>query len=180
MVSRLPVFSGKRVGKRVPPEMVLPVFVLVVLFFALLIAYPWWVLTIGTVLYLACLPLGWVSYQEYQRKDAMTAAQRNAAGDRCSGAGRAAAAAGRGARASRAAQLERARRAIRIGSNMPRATRVLPCCRTAGRAGRRYADPAPRAAPGAEGLPVRGQRHLRRTRFRRAGAAAHRRRAGAG
>src|SRR5687767_1847011 len=39
MVSRLPVFSGKRVGKRVPPEMVLPVFVLVVAFFALLIAY---------------------------------------------------------------------------------------------------------------------------------------------
>ena len=49
MVSRLPVFSGKRVGKRVPPEMVLPVFVCVVLFFALLIAYPWWVLSIGTV-----------------------------------------------------------------------------------------------------------------------------------
>ena len=49
MVSQLPVFSGKRVGKRVPPEMVLPVFVLVVLFFALLIAYPWWVLSIGTV-----------------------------------------------------------------------------------------------------------------------------------
>jgi CDP-diacylglycerol---serine O-phosphatidyltransferase len=30
MVSRLPVFSGKRVGKRVPPEMVLPVFDFVV------------------------------------------------------------------------------------------------------------------------------------------------------
>src|SRR4029078_4849362 len=41
MVSRLPVFSGKLVGKRVPPEMVLPVFVLVVLFFALLLSYPW-------------------------------------------------------------------------------------------------------------------------------------------
>src|SRR5207247_5126250 len=79
MVSRLPVFSGKRVGKRVPPEMVLPVFLLVVLFFALLIAYPWWVLTIGTVCYLACLPLGWVSYKEYQRKDAMGAAQAPAA-----------------------------------------------------------------------------------------------------
>ncbi|HEY1310050.1 MAG TPA: CDP-diacylglycerol--serine O-phosphatidyltransferase, partial [Pseudolabrys sp.] len=48
MVSRLPVFSGKRVGKRVPPEMVLPVFVLVVFFFALLISYPWQVLTIGS------------------------------------------------------------------------------------------------------------------------------------
>ena len=35
MVSQVPVFSGKRVGKRVPPEMVLPVFVLVVLFIAL-------------------------------------------------------------------------------------------------------------------------------------------------
>jgi CDP-diacylglycerol--serine O-phosphatidyltransferase len=55
--------------------MVLPVFVLVVLFFALLIAYPWWVLSIGTICYLACLPLGWVSYKEYQRKDAMEAAQ---------------------------------------------------------------------------------------------------------
>ena len=55
MVSRLPVFSGKRVGKRVPPEMVLPVFVMVVLFFALLISYPWQVLTVGTVAYLgAC------------------------------------------------------------------------------------------------------------------------------
>jgi CDP-diacylglycerol--serine O-phosphatidyltransferase len=74
MVSQLPVFSGKRVGKRVPPEMVLPVFVLVVLFFALLIAYPWWVLSIGTLCYLACLPLGWFSYREHQRKDATAAA----------------------------------------------------------------------------------------------------------
>jgi len=74
MVSRLPVFSGKRVGKRVPPEMVLPVFVVVVLFFALLISYPWQVLTLGTLAYLACLPLGWWSYREYQRKDAAAAA----------------------------------------------------------------------------------------------------------
>jgi CDP-diacylglycerol--serine O-phosphatidyltransferase len=74
MVSQLPVISGKRVGKRVPPEMVLPVFVLVVLFIALLIAYPWWVLSLGTLCYLACLPLGYLSYREYQRKDAMAAA----------------------------------------------------------------------------------------------------------
>jgi CDP-diacylglycerol---serine O-phosphatidyltransferase len=74
MVSRLPVFSGKRVGKRVPPEMVLPVFVMVVLFFALLVSYPWQVLTLGTLAYLACLPLGWLSYREHQRKDAAAAA----------------------------------------------------------------------------------------------------------
>jgi CDP-diacylglycerol--serine O-phosphatidyltransferase len=69
MVSRLPVFSGKRVGKRVPPEMVLPVFVVVVLVFALLVSYPWEMLTLGTVVYLACLPLGWLSYRDYLRKD---------------------------------------------------------------------------------------------------------------
>jgi CDP-diacylglycerol--serine O-phosphatidyltransferase len=75
MVSQLPVFSGKRVGKRVEPEMVLPLFVVVVLFFALLIAYPWWVLSIGTVVYLACLPLGWFTHQDYRRKDAAAAVQ---------------------------------------------------------------------------------------------------------
>lgn len=74
MVSRLPVFSGKRVGKRVAPEMVLPVFVAVVLFFALLISYPWVVLTIGTVCFLASLPLGYLSYRRHERKDAAAAA----------------------------------------------------------------------------------------------------------
>ena len=73
MVSRLPVFSGKRVGKRVAPEQVLPVFVAVVTFFALLIAYPWWVLSIGTLAFLASLPFGWIAYREYQRKDAAAA-----------------------------------------------------------------------------------------------------------
>ncbi len=68
MVSRIPVFSGKRVGKRVAPEMVLPVFVCVVLFFALLVAYPWWVLTIGTLLYLGSLPFGWQSYRANERR----------------------------------------------------------------------------------------------------------------
>ena len=70
MVSRLPVFSGNRVGNRVAPEMVLPVFVAVVLFFALLISYPWVVLTIGTVCFLASLPLGYLSYRKHERKDA--------------------------------------------------------------------------------------------------------------
>src|SRR5882724_9851354 len=78
MVSRLPVFSGKRVGKRIAPEMVLPVFVAVVLFFALLVSYPWPVLTVGTVLYLASLPFGSFSYRESQRKDAAAAAAAQA------------------------------------------------------------------------------------------------------
>jgi CDP-diacylglycerol--serine O-phosphatidyltransferase len=70
MVSRLPVFSGKRVGQRVAPEVLLPLFVGVVLFFALLISYPWEVLSIGVVAYLASLPFGWMSYREHERKAA--------------------------------------------------------------------------------------------------------------
>jgi CDP-diacylglycerol--serine O-phosphatidyltransferase len=70
MVSRLPVFSGKRVGKRVSPEMVVPVFVVVVLFFALLVSYPWWVLSIGTLAYLASLPFGVLSYRNHEHKSA--------------------------------------------------------------------------------------------------------------
>jgi CDP-diacylglycerol---serine O-phosphatidyltransferase len=53
--------------------MVLPVFVAVVLFFALLVSYPWIVLTIGTVLYLGSLPLGFLSYRRHQRRDAAAA-----------------------------------------------------------------------------------------------------------
>src|SRR5258707_15727353 len=52
MVSRLPVFSGKTIRMRVPPEMVLPVFVSVIFFIALLIGYPWHILSAGSVLFL--------------------------------------------------------------------------------------------------------------------------------
>ena len=68
MVSRLPVFSGKRVGTRVPPELVGPLVVVVVLFVALLIAYPWIILTAGTLAYLGCLPFGYLSYRRYERR----------------------------------------------------------------------------------------------------------------
>jgi CDP-diacylglycerol---serine O-phosphatidyltransferase len=75
MVSRLPVFSGKSVRMRVPPELVLPVFVGVVFFIALLIGYPWQILSIGSVLYLISLPLGLKSYRDQARAaEAATAA----------------------------------------------------------------------------------------------------------
>src|SRR5271170_865781 len=68
MVSRLPVFAGKRIGPRVPPEMVGPVVIVTVLFVALLIAYPWIILTAGTLAYLVSLPFGWLSYRGYERR----------------------------------------------------------------------------------------------------------------
>jgi CDP-diacylglycerol--serine O-phosphatidyltransferase len=68
MVSRLPVFSGKRVGTRVTPELVGPLIVFVVLCFALLFAYPWILLTIGTLAYLGSLPFGYLSYRGYEQR----------------------------------------------------------------------------------------------------------------
>jgi CDP-diacylglycerol---serine O-phosphatidyltransferase len=74
MVSRLPVFSGKTVRMRVPPELVLPVFVSVIFFIALLIGYPWHILSAGSLLYLASLPMGWKSYRDHARKFAAATA----------------------------------------------------------------------------------------------------------
>jgi CDP-diacylglycerol--serine O-phosphatidyltransferase len=73
MVSRLPVFSGKTVRMRVPPEMVLPVFVSVIFFIALLVGYPWYILSACTVLYLLSLPVGWKSYRDHERRAAAQA-----------------------------------------------------------------------------------------------------------
>ena len=70
LVSRIPVYSGKKMGTRVPPDMVLPVFVVVVLFFALLLSYPWEVLTLGTIAYLASLPFGGALGDEPKAKNA--------------------------------------------------------------------------------------------------------------
>jgi CDP-diacylglycerol--serine O-phosphatidyltransferase len=81
MVSRLPVFSGKSTRMRVPPELVLPAFVGVIIFVAVLIGYPWHVLSAGTVLYLVSLPWGWKSYRDQARNlaAAKAAAEANAA-----------------------------------------------------------------------------------------------------
>jgi CDP-diacylglycerol--serine O-phosphatidyltransferase len=70
MVSRLPVLSGKKMGTRVRPEMVAPVILVAVLLIALLISYPWELLSVGSLVYLALLPLGWFSYRRYQQADA--------------------------------------------------------------------------------------------------------------
>jgi CDP-diacylglycerol--serine O-phosphatidyltransferase len=63
MVSRLPVFSGKSIRMRVPPELVLPVFVGVVFFVALVVVYPWQILSVGSTLYILGLPLGYRFYR---------------------------------------------------------------------------------------------------------------------
>lgn len=69
MVSTIPTFSGKTVGKRVPREWVLPLFVVTVAFFGLLISFPFEVLATGTFLYLAAIPFGVARYRHLERAD---------------------------------------------------------------------------------------------------------------
>lgn len=71
MVSKVPVFSGKKLGARVPRESVLPIFVAAIAFVALLFSYPWEVLAVGSLAYLVSLPI--VALQA--RKMAMEEAQ---------------------------------------------------------------------------------------------------------
>jgi CDP-diacylglycerol--serine O-phosphatidyltransferase len=74
MISRLPTFSGKKVGLRVRRDLVLPLFVLAVLIVALTVSYPFEMLTLATLAYLASIPFALRSYRSYARSDVALAA----------------------------------------------------------------------------------------------------------
>jgi CDP-diacylglycerol--serine O-phosphatidyltransferase len=68
MVSKVPTFSGKLIGQRIPREYVPPVFVLAAAFMAVLLTYPAATLAIGSVIYLAVIPISAYRYLAEERK----------------------------------------------------------------------------------------------------------------
>lgn len=64
LVSWLPTWSGKGVSGRVPREHVLLILICVVFFGALLVSYPWEVLSVGSLFYIGCIPLAYFQYQK--------------------------------------------------------------------------------------------------------------------
>jgi CDP-diacylglycerol--serine O-phosphatidyltransferase len=64
-VSTIPTFSGKLLGERISGDYVLPIFVGVVAAVALLLTYPYAMLALGTILYLATVP---ISYRRFEAK----------------------------------------------------------------------------------------------------------------
>ena len=76
MVSRVPTFSGKNMG-RIPGDKVLPVLALAVLAVIMLIAYPWQFLSIVSFVYLALIPVSLRSYNRHKAADAARAATQN-------------------------------------------------------------------------------------------------------
>jgi CDP-diacylglycerol---serine O-phosphatidyltransferase len=73
MVSRIPTFSGKNMG-RIPGDKVLPVLGLAVLAVIMLIAFPWEFLTIVSIAYLALIPMSLRSYRQHEQADRRAAA----------------------------------------------------------------------------------------------------------
>lgn len=67
MVSRIPTFSGKKLG-RVRRDLVLPLFVLLVLIVGLLLSYPFETLSIAAVAYLMAIPFGWRTFNRLARE----------------------------------------------------------------------------------------------------------------
>ena len=67
MISTVPTFSGKTMGKRVPRDWVLPLFVLTVAIFGLVVSFPFEALAIATVAYLATVPLGVMRFRSLRR-----------------------------------------------------------------------------------------------------------------
>jgi CDP-diacylglycerol--serine O-phosphatidyltransferase len=68
-VSTIPTYSGKTMGKHVPRHWVLPIFILTVAAFGLLVSFPFASLTVGTVLFLASIPISVARYRKLQRAD---------------------------------------------------------------------------------------------------------------
>jgi CDP-diacylglycerol--serine O-phosphatidyltransferase len=73
MVSNVPTFSGKLIGQKIAREYVPPVFVLAALFIALLLTFPSLTLAVGSLLYLALIPLSAYRYLAEERKAAKAA-----------------------------------------------------------------------------------------------------------
>jgi CDP-diacylglycerol---serine O-phosphatidyltransferase len=71
MVSTIPVYSGKTIGKYVPRHWVLPIFVLSVAAFGLLVSFPFEMMTAITLLFLLTIPIGAARYRRLDRAHAV-------------------------------------------------------------------------------------------------------------
>lgn len=78
MVSTIPTYSGKLLGERISREWVMPIFVLLGALVALLVTYPYATLSVGTILYLAAIPLSVRRYSSQMRDMEAAEKQRSA------------------------------------------------------------------------------------------------------
>lgn len=80
MVSNVPTFSIKLVGQRIAREYVPPVFVLAALFIAVLLSFPSLTLAVGSLIYIALIPVSAYRYMQEKRKADLVAKAQNGKG----------------------------------------------------------------------------------------------------
>src|SRR5690606_35733859 len=66
MVSRIPTFSGKRMGLRIRRDMVLPILLVVGMSAAVILSYPWIAFTGLCAIYLASIPVAVLRYRHHK------------------------------------------------------------------------------------------------------------------
>lgn len=64
MVSRVPTWSGKLIGRVIPRDLVAPLLITLVIVVGLLFSFTWLALAIGVLAYLATLPLSWRAWRD--------------------------------------------------------------------------------------------------------------------
>ncbi|GBF27077.1 phosphatidylcholine synthase [bacterium MnTg02] len=77
MISWVPTYSGKAIGQKVGRQYVLPIFVLAVMFAAVLVTYPFTTLTCGSLAYLAFIPVSFMRYRKIEKRTAQDAKSKN-------------------------------------------------------------------------------------------------------
>lgn len=73
-ICTLPVYSGKTLGAGIPRSLVLPIFIVTVVFLGLLVSFPFPVLAVLALAYLASIPIGVRRFRKTERAEAMKAA----------------------------------------------------------------------------------------------------------
>ena len=88
VISTVPTFSGKTMGKRVPRSWVLPIFVVTVAGFGLVLSFPFEALAALSVAYIVLLPVGAAQYRRRARRESARegAAREGGAGEATRGA----------------------------------------------------------------------------------------------
>jgi len=77
MISRVPTWSGKLIGRVIPRDLVAPLLITLVIVVGLLFSFTWMALTIGALAYLGAIPLSWRAWRD-QMVAASTTSHDNA------------------------------------------------------------------------------------------------------
>ncbi|MGD9740268.1 MAG: phosphatidylcholine/phosphatidylserine synthase [Bauldia sp.] len=81
MISRVPSWSGKLIGQKIPRDLVLPLFLALVVTAALLVSFPWLAISIACLVYLATLPISWAGFHRQHQAMVVEAAALAKAAD---------------------------------------------------------------------------------------------------